>query len=74
MQRRYQRKMARLPQDAETPDRVERDRPFKMLPDGGYQVLHPTKGWMRFSARRLMAINRLRWMHELIAKRRGLIA
>lgn len=26
--------------------------------DGGYSVLHPTRGWQRFSARRLRAIQR----------------
>jgi hypothetical protein len=26
--------------------------------DGGYSVLHPTKGWRRFTARRLAVIQR----------------
>lgn len=31
------------------------ERKFEMLPDGGYRVLHPTKGWRAFTARRVQA-------------------
>lgn len=48
-----------------------KDRPYKALPDGGYMVLLPTKGWMRFSARRLRAQARLAAIHEQINRRRA---
>lgn len=46
-----------------------RDRPYKALPDGGYLVLLPTKGWHRFSACRLRAQAKLAEIHEAIRQR-----
>lgn len=46
---------------------------FSSLPDGGYQALHPTKGWRSFSFARLQAQARLRDMSEAINRRMGRI-
>lgn len=35
------------------------ERPYRMLPDGGYEYLHPTKGWKRVSRRRYDAQTRM---------------
>ena len=35
------------------PEYVARDQVTVDLPDGGYMTLHPTKGWMKVSAKRL---------------------
>lgn len=50
-----------------------KDAQFNSLPDGGYQALHPTKGWRSFSAARLQAQARLRDMNEAINRRMGRI-
>jgi hypothetical protein len=43
-----------------------RERPFRLFEDGtGYSTLHPTKGWMPVSAKRLEAQNRMRWYAEI---------
>lgn len=42
----------------------------RMLPDGGYEVLNPTKGWQRFSAARLRAIAKLAELEQRILSRR----
>lgn len=57
--RRIARKRKRL-----TGDWPARERPFRSEGEGGYSTLHPTKGWMRVSAKRLFAQNRLRWHVE----------
>lgn len=44
------------------PEPVEQpraERPFRMLPDGGHEYLHPTKGWKRVSRRRYDAQTRM---------------
>ena len=35
---------------------------FRPLPDGGYVALHPTRGWKRFSGKRLAAQGRVAQM------------
>jgi hypothetical protein len=45
------------------------DTSFKALPDGGYEALHPRKGWRRFSAVRLRAQARLRTLIERLSAR-----
>jgi len=47
-----------------------RERLFVINPDGGYSALTPTKGWRRFSKRRLVAQSKLRAMMETIAARK----
>lgn len=32
--------------------------PVVNLPDGGYKTLHPTKGWMKVSGKRVRAISK----------------
>ncbi|QDP53752.1 MAG: hypothetical protein GOVbin7759_39 [Prokaryotic dsDNA virus sp.] len=41
------------------PDYEPSTRPHVDLPDGGYAVLHPTKGWRAVSARRITAQGRM---------------
>lgn len=36
-----------------------REQPFRLLPDGGYETLRPTKGWLRVSGPRRRAQLRL---------------
>ena len=64
--RRLQRKAARVRGDYEPAER-----PFVLLPDGGYQVLHPTRGWHTFSKRRLDAGAAMAGLLDLADKRRG---
>jgi len=45
---------------------------FRSHADGiGYDVLHPTKGWRRISAKRLAAQRKIAQMQEAIDKRRA---
>lgn len=44
--------------------------PFRVHKNGGYDALHPTKGWRRISARRLRAQTRLRNMIERVEARK----
>lgn len=47
--RRIQRRVVR-----KRPDYVVPDRPYRLHADGvGYDVLHPTKGWQSFCAKRV---------------------
>lgn len=46
--RRIERKVARLNGGYE-----KKPQPTVLLPDGGYKTLHPTKGWMKVSGKRL---------------------
>lgn len=50
IQRKYQRSL---------PDYEPAPQPFRMLADGGYETLHPTRGWKRFSGKRLRAQRRM---------------
>lgn len=58
--RRLQRKVLRSRKDYERPEPRTR-----VLADGGYAVLSPTKGWRAFSARRVNAFQ------VTLAKRNG---
>lgn len=53
MLRRQQRKIMR-----ENQTWVPAPQAFKMLPNGGYLALHPTKGWKRVGPARLRAFGR----------------
>lgn len=48
--RRIQRRAARKRPDYEAPEA-----PIRYLANGGYQALHPTRGWRTFSGKRLLA-------------------
>lgn len=48
-----------------------KERQHRTLPDGGYAVVHPTKGWRTFSAPRLRAQFRLAQQVEAINRRMG---
>lgn len=52
--RRIERKWAKSRADYEP-----RPQQYKMLRDGGYLVLHPTKGWRRVCGARLRAGRRM---------------
>lgn len=67
--RTIQRKCARNRKDYEPASQQHRD-----LPCGGYLALHPTRGWRKFSGRRLLAIFKLNEMRETIAMRKGNVA
>lgn len=64
--RTLQRRQARKSTDYETPDR-----PFRPLPDGGYEVLIPPHGWQRFSFRRLRAAQRMAQMLDHVMSTMG---
>ncbi len=63
--RRQQRKLARVNGSYETKPRA-----FKYHKDGSYEVLRPTKGWLRVSAARLRAQLYLSRMGEAIQRRK----
>jgi hypothetical protein len=56
--RNLQRKWARTAGSYDAPTT-----PYRTLPDGGYEVLRPTKGWLRVSGKRRRAQGRMARMH-----------
>lgn len=52
--RRLERKFKREQPGYESPAQQ-----YRAMPDGGYAVLHPTKGWRSVSPRRLRAQKRM---------------
>lgn len=55
MLRNLQRKIARR-----APDRARSEQPFRLHADGvGYDVYHPTRGWKRICADRVIAQARM---------------
>lgn len=56
--------------DRERPDYAPKSQPTKLLPDGGYRTLRPTKGWITICGKRLSAGRRMAAMLDRVLPER----
>jgi hypothetical protein len=67
--RTLQRRWARTAGSYDAPET-----PYRLLPDGGYAALHPTKGWRRVSGQRRRAQGRMARLNLGLTQRNRLKA